>query len=133
MKRMIVIASVAVVFASMTASHAGVQLIVAPPGAQVAGVFDGPDAAVKGQQLTFVNLDAASSKHNVMSVKTGPDSSPWCSANHFSTGRCPLFFSDLVAAGGTSTVDLRNVAVGQTYDFVCMFHPNMKGTLQIVN
>lgn len=132
MRRISVLASIFVVFASMTASHAAGQVIIAPPGAQVAGVYDGVDVAVKGQDVTFVNLDAASSRHDVMSVKMGPDTSPWCASGGFAIGHCPLFFSSLVPAGSTSTVDLRNTVAGETYTFTCLFHPNMKGTLQVV-
>lgn len=132
MKRLGILASMVAVIASMTVSHAAVQVIAAPPGAEVAGVYDGVDVAVKGQSLTFVNLDAASSKHNVMATVYGSDSAPWCAKNGFSKGRCPLFFSSLVSAGGTSTADLVNVVVGTTYTYTCLFHPNMKGSLQIV-
>ena len=115
-----------------SASQAAVQVVIAPPGSQLTGVYIAPvSVAVTAAEVTFVNLDAAATApHNIKAVVFGPDSAPWCGP--YPDNRCPLFVSALVTVGGTSTADLRNTDVGGTYDFVCSLHPNMTGSLMVV-
>jgi len=127
----LIIASVALL-AAPSASRAAAQVVVAPPGSQLTGVYLAPvTLAVQAQPVTFVNLDvAATAPHNIKAVDYGPNNAPWCGS--YPSGKCPLFVSDLVPAGGTSTADLRNTATGETYQFVCTLHPSMTGSLMVV-
>jgi hypothetical protein len=130
-RRLAVVCSLVAVLGAHTASRAAVQVVVAPPGAFVAGVFDVVDVAVKGEPLTFVNLDPSTQgRHNVRSVAYGSNAKPWCS--DYPLNKCPLFVSALVAVGGSSTADISATVAGQNYDFVCELHGNMKGTLRVV-
>ena len=131
MKRLLLFALVASICGTAVPSHAAVQIVIAPPGAQIEKSFDGVDVAVKSQLLTFYNLDyAATGQHNIASVEYGASSKPWCV--EYALNQCPLFASKLVGAGGNATVDLAATVAGKTYPFVCHLHGDMKGTLQIV-
>lgn len=72
--------------------------------------FDPSDLSVAaGGSIELVNEDEA--KHNITAEDAGIDED--------------------VDAGGTTTVDLGDVAPG-TYDFICEYHPDtMTGTLEV--
>ena len=61
-----------------------------------------------GGSIEFTNEDDA--EHNITAEEAGIDED--------------------VDAGGSVTVDLSNVEAG-TYDFLCEYHPDMKGTLDV--
>lgn len=133
MKRSLV-AALFLVTAFVSPSHAAAQAIVAVPGAQALDMFDAPytddatptDVATSGTQLTFVNLDpVANFDHNAESVAKGPD----CSG--YPVGKCPLWRTRFVGAGGSATADLTAVPPG-LYPFICRAHPGMRGVLQVI-
>ena len=72
--------------------------------------FEPSDLSVSaGGSIEFVNEDEA--EHNITAEDAGIDED--------------------VAAGGSTTVDLGDVAPG-TYDFLCEYHPDtMTGTLEV--
>lgn len=61
-----------------------------------------------GGSIEFTNEDDA--EHNITAEEAGIDED--------------------VDAGGSVTVDLSDVEAG-TYDFICEYHPDMKGTLEV--
>jgi plastocyanin len=83
-------------------------------------------AVPQGASLTFANADSA--RHDFVAEEYGADTQPWCTA--FSPGQCPLFFSKFAGLGQTVPVDgLDNLVAGQSYTFLCIIHPLMRGTL----
>lgn len=132
MKKFFLMISMLGLLAAPTTSQAAAQVVIAPPGSQLTGVYVSPTTvSAKAGPVVFVNLDAAATgQHNIKSDAFGPNSAPWCGA--YPSGRCPLFVSALVGMGGTSNADLRNTVVGESYGFTCTLHPNMRGTLQVV-
>lgn len=93
-----------------------------------------PDAVVApgAMGLRFANLDL--NRHDVVaSHDTRPDgSAEWC--KDFEPGKCPLFWSPLIAGGGTETpvFGLEDAEPGRSYRFYCSIHPYMHGTIDVV-
>jgi hypothetical protein len=121
-------------------AHAAAGVEVIPPLGQTTGFAFPVVVAVQSQPITLVQLDGQA-PHNFVAAKpdgdeghtvlTGPDGMPWCVG--YPHGSCPLFSSGRPVIGpATATVDLRNVTVGQTYDFFCSAHPYMFGQLRVV-
>ena len=115
--------------------------IVAHPGAISTGYTTPVMVVQAGGELTFVNGDIA--QHDVVADEYGPDTSDWCgpldpdrpedpntNPRMFQLGRCPLFWSPLVPLGATTPVyGMENLAAGQSYEFFCSIHANMRGTI----
>jgi plastocyanin len=119
--------------ATLTPAHAAV-VAVAGPGAYVAGWATPVVVAQSGGDLAVVNGDVA--PHNfVASDDYLPPKvarkTAWCSA--FKKKTCPLFWSETITIGETTSVQgLDDIAPGQ-YPFYCSIHPGMTGTLVIPN
>ena len=105
----------------------GGSVIAAGPGAQFAGYATPAMVVDVGGELTFANGDAAS--HDVVAVDAvGPDDQPWC--GNAPPGKCPLFWSKLIGVGGqTPVLGTENLESGESYEFFCTLHTNMRGTL----
>lgn len=82
--------------------------------------------------LLFANFDL--NRHDVVaSDDMRPDgSAEWC--KDFEPGKCPLFWSPLIAGGGTQTpvFGLEDAEPGRSYRFYCSIHPYMHGTIDVV-
>lgn len=131
MRKVFVAASLAVVVLSgVHPSHAAVSAVVAGPGNSASSTYTTPVAVLaKAGPMNFVNVDIE--EHNVVaSTAAGSRTGrPWCPA----TGFCPLFWSAVISTGGTTPIlGLSNVAQGSSYEFLCVVHPNMKGTIVVV-
>lgn len=100
---------------------------VAGPGAWVSTYATPALAAEPGGALTFVNADLM--RHDLVARGAyGPDSQPWC--RNFLPGRCPLFWTPLLALGQESPVlGLEKLAPLGVYEFTCTIHPGMTGRL----
>lgn len=115
---------------SVQSAQASASVIAAGPLGSAVGFLTPAAVASAAVPLTFVNGDVGA-QHNVQSVEFGPNTNAWCSG--FPLGRCPLFFSKLVGAGGTSVVEgLGKVKTATPYAFVCQLHGAMKGTLVVI-
>lgn len=126
MRKLLVVASiVALIALGGGPSHAGVQEIIALPGATVAGVYDAPNyggansVATRSAPVVFVNLDPLG-PHNIQSDANKPGTTtPW-----FRSG-------NPVGAGASQQMNLSTVPPG-TYAFHCSAHQNMHGTLMLL-
>jgi len=107
-------------------SDAAVTAVVSGPGNSGTSTYTTPVAVLaKGAPMNFVNVDVEI--HNVVaSTAQGSRSGrPWCPA----TGFCPLFWSEVIGAGTTPILGLANASQGSTFEFLCVIHPNMRGTI----
>lgn len=103
-------------------------VVVTGPGSYIAGFTTPVVTYVAGQTVTLVNADVQ--PHNVVAVgATRPDgSAPWCFG--YTSGTCPLFWSDLIGLGeSTEVLGLADTTPGTVYDFYCDYHPSMVGVL----
>lgn len=117
---------------ALAGSPAHASMIVAVPGAALAG-YGVPAAATKaGTAVTFINLDPVA-EHNVISVQTDNVKRAWCSVATASAGKCPLFNSGgTIAAGETDVVDGTAALPAGSYTYYCQPHSStMKGTLVV--
>lgn len=99
-----------------------------------------PDRLVVSRSLglRYVNADAAS--HDIVAIDARrPDgSAPWCGGfknlENPASQDCPLFWTPVIAGGGTQTpvLGLEDAKVGETYRFMCSIHPYMVGTIEVV-
>ena len=93
-----------------------------------------PDTLVVSRSLGLRYLNADTARHDVVAREARrPDgSAPWC--KDFDAGTCPLFWTPLVAGGGSEAPvqGLEDAEVGRTYTFYCTIHPYMVGTLRVV-
>ena len=86
-----------------------------------------------GGPVTFANTDTI--PHNLQAdgiflSKKQAKKADWCTL--FPNKECPIFYSDAVGQGQTAEVrGLENTKSGQQYPFMCLLHPNMKGTLVV--
>lgn len=102
--------------------------VVTGPGSYSYGYTTPVVTYAAGQTMTLVNADVQ--PHNVIAVgATRPDgSAPWCFG--YSSGTCPLFWSDLIGLGETADVlGLDDTTPTTVYDFYCDYHPSMVGKL----
>lgn len=112
-----------------------------PAGDPAGQVLSGPQAQFYGYAtpavvssgnvpITYRNVDLV--RHDVVQDpktdgRAGDGSAPWC--GRFPAGKCPLFWTELMGLGESSTVQgLSGLAAG-TYSFYCTLHPGMRGTL----
>ena len=133
MRKLGVIAGVlAWTLATAVPAHAVVAAAV--PGSYVAGWATPVVVAQSGGDVTVVNDDVA--PHNFVAQEDYlppkvARKTEWCSA--FPKKSCPLFWSETITIGETTTVQgLETIAPGQ-YAFFCSIHPGMTGTLVIPN
>jgi hypothetical protein len=86
---------------------------------------------VVGGPLVLANAETAS--HNLVArmAKRPDGSAPFCS--DYSSGDCPLFWSELIEAGTTMVEGLDEVEVGASYAFWCEIHQSMTGTLLVID
>jgi plastocyanin len=132
MKRASLCIFVISVAAMVSPARAAATVAIAGPAASAVGFATPVVVAATTAPFTFVNGDNGA-QHNVESVDFGPDSSAWCVPQHFSRGRCPLFFGPLIDFGKTSTVDgIAGLTPGKTYAFKCELHSPMIGTLVVI-
>ena len=88
--------------------------------------------------LTYTNLDTASHDVVARDAKRADGSAPWCAdfedPEDPGASDCPLFWSELIAGGGTQTpvLGLQDTKPGAAYTFYCSIHPYMTGTMQVV-
>lgn len=117
-----------------TIAPANAVVAAAAPGSYVAGWATPVVVAQSGGDVTVVNDDVAPhnfiASENYLPPKTARKT-PWCSA--FKKKSCPLFWSETITIGETTTVQgLETIASGQ-YPFFCSIHPGMTGILAIPN
>lgn len=124
MKRFVTAAAlVGVALFTVAPANAAANVVVAGPGAAVAGTYLTPVAVVVrtgGAPFTFVNADIA--PHDVRSTKT----------RVVSGVAVPLFKSAIIEAGTAPVVFLTGVNAGD-YEFFCKVHPNMRGTVTLAD
>lgn len=128
MRRLIVLAALALAVASVGSAHADGSPIFASAGDRNANSFTTPVVVTPvGGPLTFLNGDVQ--PHGVSSDAIGPDTNAWC--RFFASGGCPLFWAPVADAGfRTSLVQgLSQLSSGSQYGFHCTLHPNMRGIL----
>ena len=138
-KLLLVIATVVIVSGYATIVSAAEQRAVAGPGAFTAGYLTPTITITKGDFLVFTNLDVFEHDlvHDVEADGFGGKRNvPWCkveaSDEHDHAAACPVFWSELVGAGGNSQVlGLNRVKPGKTYSFFCTKHHNMTGKLTV--
>jgi len=112
---------------------------IAGPGGFAHGYLTETVTISKGDSIAFANLDIF--EHNVVhDVEAdgfgGKRNAAWCRSDegdhHEHAHGCPVFWSELIAAGETTQVrGLRRVKPGKSYTFFCTLHHNMKGTLVV--
>jgi plastocyanin len=113
------------------ATPANAVVVAAGPGGFAAGYATPVAVAPVGGPLIFVNGDIQ--PHNVVAFedvlpKKVAKKTEWCKG--YPKTKCPLFWSETAATGGTAEVQgLENAESGQSYVFFCSIHPAMKGTL----
>lgn len=84
-----------------------------------------------GDKVTYANLDIV--EHDVVATVTGPDR-PWCAAEGFQRGKCPLFWTPLIDFGTTTPIrGLESLKPGDQVPFTCTRHPWMEGTLVVAS
>jgi plastocyanin len=126
-------ALVAMTSVVLTSSAAHAVIAAAVPQSFQLGFATPVVVAPVGGPVTFVNSDTI--PHNfqadgVFLSKKKAKKTDWC--NLFPSKECPIFYSDAVGQGQTADVQgLENTKAGQQYAFMCLLHPNMKGTLYI--
>ena len=139
-KRLLAITTIVILSVPASGVSAAEQRGVAGPGGFVLGYLTPTIAISKGDSLTFSNLDVYD--HNIVhDVATdgfgGKRNVPWCKSEageHDHGGACPLFWSELVGAGGsTEVMGLVRVKPGKTYSFFCTRHHNMKDKLVVTS
>ncbi|GAC1413729.1 MAG: hypothetical protein NVSMB57_09260 [Actinomycetota bacterium] len=131
MRRLLPLAALAMVLASISPAHADGTPIFASTGDRVANTFTTPVVVTPvGGPLLFVNGDVQA--HKVVSDLRGPDT--LACRGVFAKGACPLFWTLSTDAGfRTNAVNgLERVVAGMTYGFHCELHPGMRGTLVAV-
>jgi len=103
---------------------------VTTPGA-VATTFTPPVLVIRaGDNVTYANADIA--PHDVVATVKGPDA-PWCAAEGFEPGKCPLFWTPTITVGQTTPIiGLDRVKPGDQIPFICTLHANMDGTLVVL-
>ncbi len=129
MKRFLVTSIAVVALAGLQPSQAAVTAVVAGPGNSATSTYTTPVAVLAAAgPMNFLNADVED--HNVQaSTAAGARAGrPWCPT----TGFCPLFWSQVIGAGTTPILGLSGAARGSTYEFLCVVHQNMKGTLVVV-
>jgi spore coat protein A len=117
-----------------TAAPAHAVVAAAGPGGYVAGWATPVVVVQSGGDLTVVNGDVAPhnfvASENYLPPKTARKTF-WCSA--FKKKTCPLFWSETITIGETTSVQgLEAIAPGQ-FPFFCSIHPGMAGTLVVPN
>ena len=118
MRKIIVVAAVAIVAAMSLPARAVVNTVVAGPGAMIAGYATTIVQISKSAPANFVSADIA--PHDVQSDAK------------FTNGN-PKFKSGVVANVGTSPiVGLATLPLGD-YGFHCAIHPSMKGTITLID
>ena len=110
------------------AAHAVVA--AAGPGASFGGYATRVVVVPRGGPLTFVNGDLAD--HTLTSEARLPrriaKKTPHCKA--YGARSCPVFTSPVVPGGESGAVQgLNRVKPGRDYEFMCMIHSGMRGTL----
>ena len=132
--RKVAIASIAAMTSVvLTATAAGAVVAAAVPQSFQLGFATPVVVAPQGGPVTFVNSDTI--PHNfqadgVFLSKKKAKKADWCAL--FPKKECPIFYSDAIGQGQTADVQgLENTESGQQYPFMCLLHPNMKGTLVI--
>lgn len=125
------IAMVAALTVATTAPAYAVVAAAGPGGFSVGWAT--PVVVVQpGGDVTVVNGDVA--RHNFVASEDYLPSktarkTPWCSA--FKPKTCPLFWSETITIGETTSVQgLEEIAPGQ-YPFYCSIHPGMTGILVV--
>ena len=113
-------------------SPAHAAVIVAAPGAALAGYPAPVAVTTAGTAVTFINLDPVT-EHNVVSAATDHVKRAWCSTTQATNGTCPLFSSGAtIAAGETDVVDGTATLPAGSYAYFCQPHNGtMKGTLTV--
>lgn len=128
--------------ASLLMGAAAVAALASPAHAVVAAAVPGSFqttygtpvvVTTSGGTITFANGDIQ--PHDFVAfehylAKKDAKSFEWCAK--FPKTKCPIFWSEVAAAGQTATVQgLENVEGGQQYTFFCSVHPRMQGTLVV--
>lgn len=144
MRKILILAGVATMLLSSPAGAVtdAEQRGVAGPGAIVLGYLTPTITISKGDSIAFTNFDAFAHDlvHDVAEDGFGGRSNvAWCKGAgdghehaHAHAGPCPVFWSELVDAGGTTQVlGLQRVKPGKTYSFFCTEHHSMKGKLVV--
>lgn len=118
MRKIIVIAAVAVVAAMSLPARAVVNTVVAGPGATITGYTTTMVHISKSAPANFVSADIA--PHDVTSN------------DKIINTTTPKFKSAVVSSVGTSPiVGLATLPLGN-YGFHCSIHPGMKGTITLI-
>jgi polyvinyl alcohol dehydrogenase (cytochrome) len=104
-------------------------VVVSGPSAAVTGWATPVVPVPQGSGLTYVSADPI--RHDVQALVPGPDTNPWCGAQGFPPGQCPLFWSPQIGVGGSTPVSgVASLPPGQ-YPFYCSLHPGMQGTVVV--
>ena len=117
----------------LTSSAAHAVIAAAVPQSFQLGFATPVVVAPVGGPVTFVNTDTI--PHNIQAdgvflPKKKAKKTDWC--NLFPKKECPIFYSDAIGQGQTVDVQgLENTESGKQYPFMCLLHPNMKGTLVV--
>lgn len=129
MRKRAVIVLAAGIWAASSAPPVPAVVAAAVPGSWIAGYATPVVVAPSGGPLTLVNGDLEPHDFLALNATRPAGSAPWCA---FLVGPCPLFWSEIIGLGATTTVQgLEGLPTGSTYDFYCSVHPWMLGTLVI--
>jgi plastocyanin len=116
-----------------SAAPAGAVVAVAGPVSEETGFATPAIVVPAGQGLTLVNADPASYNHNLVAAQKFFSSTArkphWCAG--YPKTRCPVFWSQIIAAGGVTPVEGVPVLKAGQYKFECTLHALMTGTLVV--
>ena len=132
-KKFAMVGLAAMTSVALSTSTAHAVIAAAVPQSFQLGFATPVVVAPVGGPVTFVNSDTL--PHNfqadgVFLSKKKAKKADWC--NLFPKKECPIFYSDAVGQGQTADVrGLENTESGRQYPFMCLLHPNMKGTLVV--
>lgn len=133
MKERILLAALTTALVALHAGTAHAVVALAGPGAYAATYATPVVVTAEGADITFVNGDVAEHTFTASEdflAKVAAKKAPWC--KEFAGKKCPLFHVQ-VSTGMAATVEgAELLQQGEQYAFVCLFHPNMTGTVVVV-
>lgn len=131
--RLLVLSGLAAALVLTTSAPAHAVVAAAGPGASTTGYVTRVVVTPVGGPVTFVNGDVVAD-HTLTADATLPKKvakrTKRCRA--YGVRSCPLFTTTVVASGQSAEVEgLKRVKAGRQYEFKCLIHGSMTGTLVV--